>query len=211
MTRVATRSAEWYVKYNDFEGALERFNDTNARWKRYWFDTCETIFNQSVEWAKKYVLDPICLTIKKVETVIQKVIKETVAHTKLRHWFSYVIPMNYLAGCGEDVAGQQTVYLFKFYGANHKIIFSKIGTTSVSVDTRLRQEIGEYMKKFDIVSVDVCKIYDCGNLPAESFESFLRATLIKKFPNTWYRNDRFFDVDIPVETFTSLCDTFANI
>lgn len=193
----------WYIEHNDFEGALERFNETTKQWKRHWFETCETIAKNCIEWTKKYILDPISLSI---ETA-----KEIIKYTKTRRCSGFIIPMNYLSDCGEDVKGQQTLYLFKFYNSNHEIIFSKIGTTKVSVNERLRQEVAEYLKKFDVASVDVCKIYDCGEMPAESYESFLRATLIKKYPNTWHKNDRFFGVNIPTETFTTLCDTFTNM
>lgn len=139
---------------------------------------------------------------------------ETVAvpvRTTYRRCGEVVVPMNYLPGCGEDIPGQQTTYLFKFYTDNSNVpVFSKIGTTAKSVNERLRQEIGEYRKKFDIRSVDVCRIYDCGELPPESFESFLRCKLIKKFPGTWKKNDRFFGTDIPEELFTTLCEQFAN-
>ena len=123
------------------------------------------------------------------------------------------VPMNYLQDCGEDVERQQTVYLFKFYDNDKTVpIFSKIGTTSVSVNTRLRQEIGEYRKKgFDVRSVDVCRIRDCGDFPPEAFESFLRALLIKKYPNTWHKNDRFFNVDVSTDYFDTLCNQFVNI
>lgn len=131
--------------------------------------------------------------------------------TTYRRCGDVIVPMNYLPDCGEDVPGQQTTYLFKFYTADSAVpVFSKIGTTAKSVNERLRQEIGEYRKKFDIRSVDVCRIYDCGELPPESFESFLRCKLIKQFPGTWKKNDRFFGTDIPEELFTALCDQFAN-
>lgn len=132
--------------------------------------------------------------------------------TTIRKCQGVVVPMNYLPDCGEDVSGQQVVYLFKFYCHDRFIpVFSKIGTTAVSVNTRLRQEIGEYRKNgFDIQSVDVCRIYNCGNCPPEAFESYLRALLIAEFPNTWHRNDRFFGVDIPTERFNAICNQFAN-
>lgn len=151
------------------------------------------------------------------EEIFVEVVEETPSEptipilTTYRRCGDVVVPMNYLPGCGEDVKGQQTTYLFKFYTSNSAVpVFSKIGTTAKSVNERLRQEIGEYRKKFDIRSVDVCRIYDCGELPPESFESYLRCKLIKKFPGTWKKNDRFFDTDIPEDLFTALCDQFAN-
>ena len=197
-------SAEILIIHNDFEGAKARFENANARWKKHWLTTCQTIANNNPHLAERYEFDFDTLTIK--------VLSITPARTTIRRCGEMAIPMNYLPCCGEDVKGQQTAYLFKFYTSDRTIpIFSKIGTTAKSVNERLRDEIGEYRKKFDIQSVDICKIYDCGEMPAESYESFLRAVLMKKFPNSWHKNDRFFGVDIPTDIFTTLCDTYANM
>lgn len=117
--------------------------------------------------------------------------------------------MNYLPECGEDIKGQHTAYLFKFYGEDRTVpLFSKIGTTERTVNERLRQEIGEYCKKFPIQSVDICKIVDCGEMPPESYESYLRALLMKEYPGTWKKNDRFFGTDVDTDRFTELCQVF---
>ncbi len=135
-----------------------------------------------------------------------------IERTTIRRCGNVRIPMNYLENCGPDVKGQQSVYLFKFYTKNRELpVFSKIGTTAKSINERLRQEIGEYRRKFDIRSVDVCKIIDCGEMPAESYESYLRALLMKDYPGTWKRNDRFFGVDVDTERFEELCGIFCAI
>lgn len=142
-------------------------------------------------------------------TTVPEIVPERVT---IRKCGSVNVPMNYLPNCGADVRGQQTAYLFKFYTNDRSVpVFSKIGTTAKSVNQRLRQEIGEYRNKgFDIRSVDVCKIYNCGEVPAEAYESYLRALLIAEFPNTWKRNDRFFGVDIPTDRFCALCGELST-
>ena len=121
------------------------------------------------------------------------------------------VAINILENAGEDICDTEQVYLFKFYNPQGEIVFSKIGTSGKSVIKRLRDEIGEYSKKFSLDFVDVCKIYPCGEMPAESYESMLRALLIKQFPGTWKRNDRFFGVDIPTERFEEICENFKNM
>jgi hypothetical protein len=37
----------------------------------------------------------------------------------------------------------------------------------------------------------VHRVYDCGELPAEGLESYFRAKYIKKYPNSFKKNDRF--------------------
>ena len=137
---------------------------------------------------------------------------EEIEKTLFRQYEDKQIPMNYLKNCGADIKGEEQVYLIKFFGENkEKPLFSKIGTTKVSVNSRLRNEIKYYNDhNLDIHSADVCKILPCGEMPAESYESFLRALLIKKYPNTWHKNDRFFNVDIDVETFIQMCEQFKD-
>lgn len=132
--------------------------------------------------------------------------------TLYRKYNDRQIPMNYLANCGEDIKGEQLLYLIKFFGEDtENPMFSKIGTTTRTVNSRLRDEIRYYNEHgLEVQSADVCKIVNCGELPAESFESFLRALLIKKYPNTWKKNDRFFGVDINTDVFCQMCEQFKN-
>jgi hypothetical protein len=60
------RNWKWYVENDDFEGALDRFNNAYKNWKDHWFEVCQTIFENSSEWAKKYILNPIEKTISKI-------------------------------------------------------------------------------------------------------------------------------------------------
>ena len=102
-------------------------------------------------------------------------------------------------------------YLFKFYGDNNILLFSKIGTTTRSVITRLKEEVKQYRRmQFPINKVEVCAVIDCGNIPAEGAESILRATFIKEFPNSFRKNDRFFGVDIPTETFKNIVEGYLS-
>ena len=113
------------------------------------------------------------------------------------------IPMEFMPGSGENIRNGQAVYFFKFYDKNN-LLFNKIGTTSKDVIARLRVEIGEYIKKFDIHKVEIHRIRSCGEIPAEGAESALRAELIMRHPNTFRKNDRFFNVDISPTTFDEI-------
>lgn len=102
-------------------------------------------------------------------------------------------------------------YLFKFYGENNTLLFSKIGTTTRSIMARLKEEIKGYQRShFLINKVEICSVIDCGNIPAEGAESILRATFIKEFPNSFRKNDRFFGVDIPTETFKNIVEGYLS-
>lgn len=105
------------------------------------------------------------------------------------------VSMIFMPDCGENLKNQQAVYFFKFYSET-ALLFNKIGTTTKDVVARLRDEIGDYSKKFDITKVEIHRIRSCGNYPAEGAESALRAELINQYPAAFRKNDRFFNVDI---------------
>lgn len=105
------------------------------------------------------------------------------------------VAMEFMPDCGEDMTDEEMVYFFKFFNAD-EIIFNKIGTTTCGVVSRLRDEIGDYCKKFPITRVEIHRMRSCGDKPAEGAESALRAEFIKRFGAEFRRNDRFFEVDI---------------
>lgn len=115
-----------------------------------------------------------------------------------------------MPGYGENLSNEQMVYFFKFYGAD-ELLFDKIGTTTKNAVSRLRDEIGEYSKKFPIDKVEIHRIRSCCGIPAEGYESQLRAKLIADHPTAFRKNDRFFGADIDPAVFDEICDQFANI
>ena len=111
-------------------------------------------------------------------------------------------------------ADGEKAYLFRFFKDDEKTpVFSKIGTSTRDCYKRLKEEIRYYIAKsgLDITRVEIVEIWNCGNTPAESYESFMRALLIKKYPNTWHKNDRFFGVSISLETFVKLCRQYEEL
>ena len=117
------------------------------------------------------------------------------------------VAMEFMPECGANIKGEEAVYFFKFYNANG-LEFNKVGTSAKDVVARLRDEIGEYSKKFDIRRVEIHRIMSCGNRPAEGAESALRAELIRQYPNAFRKNDRFFGVDIAPEVFDEIVNSF---
>ena len=105
--------------------------------------------------------------------------------------------------CGANIKDGQAVYFFKFYNET-TLEFNKVGTSAKDVVARLRDEIGEYSKKFNIRRVEIHRIMSCGNRPAEGAESALRAELIRQYPTAFRKNDRFFGVDIDPKVFDEI-------
>ena len=57
----------------------------------------------------------------------------------------------------------------------------------------------KYYEKLGVVEIIVDQIWNCGNIPAEGLESWFRAIYIRKWPDKFNKNDRFFDVDFDLD------------
>ena len=119
------------------------------------------------------------------------------------------VAIEFMPDCGENLKGEQAVYFFKFY-SEEILLFNKVGTSAKDVVARLRDEIGEYSKKFSIRRVEIHRIRSCGMYPAEGAESALRAELIRQYPTAFRKNDRFFGVDIDPCVFDEIVDKFFS-
>ena len=101
---------------------------------------------------------------------------------------------------------RELAYLFKFYDKDNNLICSKVGTTKRTIARRLGEELNAYAKSHNekistIHHAEVCSVWDCGRIPAEGAESMTRAIYIRAFPESFLKNDRFVEVDIPVSSF----------
>ena len=173
-------SMDSYIYNDDFEGAIERYEQTSLRWKSNWWNVIVTIYNKVPRYKRKYTLN------FKEKTVV-KLPKE-----KIDIFFGTK---------NNFPKGTKICYLFKFYDTYGNIIFSKIGTTERTVDKRISEEIKSYSKNYDIASATIESMIDCGTLEPEGAESICRAEFIKKYEGKYLKNDRFLGVDISVEDF----------
>ena len=107
--------------------------------------------------------------------------------------------------------GKQLVYLFKFYDSDGKLICSKVGTTTRLPEQRLQEEIKYYQKHgIPVASTEVCSLIDCGAIPCEGAESQVRAFFIRKYPDAFCKNDRFFGVDLSTIVFNRVVRTYLD-
>ena len=173
-----------YIYNNDLEGAVERFNSSNARWKNSWFETCYTIFNNCKEWAKIYIVDTVCKTIHKIANI--KNLFPKMRKSNILYSDDCIVET--------DETDTQKCYLIEFYDNNNNLICSKVGTTTRPIKKRVNEEPNSktYVNMGAVYCV-IRRVYNCGDIPAEGLESYFRATYIRKFPNSFYKNDRFID------------------
>ena len=67
-----------------------------------------------------------------------------------------------------------------------------MGTTTRKVLQRLKEELNsDTYKKIGCTRAVVNRVYDCGNIPAEGLESYFRAMYIRRYPQSFKKNDRF--------------------
>lgn len=201
---MATISKDTLVLTNDLEGCYERFQSTSARWKNYWWAGVEEIYNSCKDWAKKFILDPIARTLEKIKVKRNRCTK---IGTGLYQMTNGVYIKSFVNLDTEDLTDTQKVYLFKFYTKEKELIFNKVGTTVKTCLARLKQEIKEY-EDFPIGYVEIHRIYDCGEYPAEGFESYVRAYLIKHYPQAFKKNDRFFSIKVEPDLIDKLYHHF---
>lgn len=109
-----------------------------------------------------------------------------------------------------DEKGGEKFYLIRAFNEKGERIFSKVGTTIREVLTRMKEHLKAY-EKLGIVKIVVDKVWDCGNLPAEGFESWFRAWYIRRWPEKFNKNDRFFDVDFDLEEAQNIFMQYVNL
>ena len=167
---------------NDFLEAVERLNNTTPRWKKEWFTVCESIFNRCNERANQYILDTANYAVRKL-TELQQVLPK-VKKTDISMTDNCVIESN------EDRV--QKCYLIEFFDENNTSICSKVGTTIRTIQERIREELNsKTYKNMGACRCVIHRVYNCGAIPAEGLESYFRSQYIKRYPNSFYKNDRF--------------------
>lgn len=113
--------------------------------------------------------------------------------------------------CPNDLAeDSEKFYLIRAFDSKGKRIFSKVGTTIRSVLQRMKEHLAAYTK-LGIVRIVVDKIWDCGNIPAEGYESWFRAWYIRRWPEKFNKNDRFFDVDFDLDEAQTIFSQYENL
>lgn len=180
------------IATNNYENAIERFKNTNNRWRDYWWDCIEQIYNKCKEFAQKYIIDPINKIIYNVD------------RPRRKSKYDSVIEHN-----GYDITSKngEQCYLFEFYNDDDELLCSKVGTTTRSIRQRLIEELrSKTYKGMGATKAIVNRVYNCGDLPAEGLESLIRSEYIKKYPKSFKKNDRFIG-----ELFDfNLCDKIAS-
>lgn len=119
-----------------------------------------------------------------VDRFVRKIIKKIANKIRKIEWADGVKPI-------ED--GHEQFYLIRCLNCDDELVWSKIGTTARNVDKRMREHLRAY-KKYGVTRIIVDRVWDCGDYPAEMYESDFRAFYMRKHPGAWKKNDRFINV-----------------
>ena len=172
---MAKLTSTWYINNNDLLGCYERYKSTYKNWKDHWWNTLETIYNNSKEWAEKYILD----NVNRILVVVKKTVEKVTTFT------NKVLKDDKINLC----------YWVRLIEETGSILYNKIGTTSDSIHNRMSQILKKQYKDGygEIVKYEILGFWNCGTNAPEGLESYLRSMLIKKYNSQNYvKNDRFF-------------------
>lgn len=104
--------------------------------------------------------------------------------------------------------GVEQLYFIRMFDENGSLVWSKIGTTSRQTDKRMKEHF-RYYKKNGIAKIVVDEVLNCGDYPADMFESSFRAYYIKKYPGTWKKQDRFCGIEFDLDEARALFEKWA--
>jgi hypothetical protein len=149
--------------------------------------------------------------VKEANRLFADIENPSVARSETRRRQGRTVVLDFLADCGDlGVRGEKLVYLFKFYCGTQ--VNSKIGTTERTITERLVEEIDTYIKKngWPIDRVEILKVISTRDVEPALVESRVRSDLGIKYRTKYINNDRFMDVEIPVEEFETSVNNYLH-
>lgn len=127
---------------------------------------------------------------KLVDRIVRKVVEiaqhiaENIAPAMRIEW-NGIQPMN---------DGVEQLYLVRLLDRDRQLIWSKVGTTTRKTQKRMVEHLN-YYKKDGVKYIEVVRLWDCGGMEAEMYESAFRAHYMRKYKGTFRKNDRFTGVE----------------
>lgn len=201
-------------KYNPYV----RQEDTRRRQLQTLYLYNEGVALEQIATITAYAIATIRSYVRKFEDCVKEANKlfadienPSVARSETRKRQGRTVVIDFLADCGDlEVRGEKLVYLFKFYCGTQ--VNSKIGTTERTITERLVEEIDTYIKKneWPIDRVEILKVISTRDVEPALVESRVRSDLGIKYRQNYINNDRFMDVEIPVEEFETSVHNYLH-
>lgn len=201
-------------KYNPYV----RQEDTRRRQLQTLYLYNEGVAVEQIATITAYAIATIRSYVRKFEDCVKEanrlfadIENPSVARSETRRRQGRTVVLDFLADCGDlGVRGEKLVYLFKFYCGTQ--VNSKIGTTERTITERLVEEIDTYIKKngWPIDRVEILKVISTRDVEPALVESRVRSDLGIKYRQNYINNDRFMDVEIPVEEFETSVHNYLH-
>lgn len=177
---------EALVASEDFLAVYEKFEKATPRWRKYWFEAFMEIKETCAEVKKYFITNAKKMTIT-FKALINK--EERIL------WDENILSTNTI----KKIKGAELGYWVTFYDKNDNFICNKVGTTTQTVYTRCKQHLAnDTYLNLNAYKVVIHGVW-CGRIPAEGFESLVRGELIRRYPNAFKKNDRFFESAITLD------------
>ena len=103
----------------------------------------------------------------------------------------------------------QQLYLIRLLDKDGELIYSKVGTTTRSTEARMKEHLRYYYDN-GVRSIQVTRLWNCGEMEAEGLESEFRAHYIKAYPGTFRKNDRFTGVEFDMDEADRIAAGYLN-
>lgn len=179
--------------------AYNHYDDTQTKYRQIVYLAKKK--NESVDFIAKltnYALSTVRNYIKKFAHLLDEACEMFKHSRKKKERPLYPEAEGIKFTCPDVLTDGEKFYLIRAFDKCGKRIFSKVGTTARTVIQRMKEHL-KYYAKLGVVEIIVDQIWDCGSVPAEGLESWFRAIYIRKWPEKFNKNDRFFDVDFDLE------------
>lgn len=182
---------EWYVGNTNESNVIERMERaherivaaTDSRKRRDWFNIMAQLYN------KYPIVREMWEYVESVRLLAKRFVKRVVNKVKT----ALNININYNASA-DYPEGSQLVYLIRLLDRDGGLVWSKVGTTTRTMKKRMSEHL-RYYKKYGVASIEVTRVYNCGEIPAEGLESEFRSKYMRKYPGAFRKNDRFTGVE----------------
>ena len=103
----------------------------------------------------------------------------------------------------------QQFYLIRLLDKDGELVYSKVGTTTRSTEARMKEHLRDYYDN-GVRSIQVTRLWNCGEMEAEGLESEFRAHYIKAYPGTFRKNDRFTGVEFDMDEADRIAAGYLN-
>lgn len=172
---------------------------TESRSRRYFFDVMLKFYE------KFPIVREVWEYMENVRMLIGRFVKRAVSKVKtaLNVNTRYSASTNY-------PEGSQLVYLIRLLDRDGGLVWSKVGTTTRTMKKRMAEHL-RYYKKYGVASIEVIRVYDCGEIPAEGLESEFRSKYMRKYPGAFRKNDRFTGVEFDLAEADSIVQNYLTV